>query len=215
LTPVVCQRLFGKERGERAQRAKVLIFKLPLFGGPFSRKSLVGGERIYRVLIFVSLLGLLTNTSHAIPVGGEVIMSGEENFDTGDLFAPKRIDALVSYEVLKYDADVNDGFEYLYTYRILNEDNSSVGLGLFSVGIFEDCNAYNPDFEAGPGDEVAPTAMFIVGNPPQSVTYLFQLEDIGIGEQSTLLTSGYGLRDTERRRHRSGRQTPGACSGTD
>ena len=113
-------------------------------------------------------------------------MSGEEYFDTGGSYDPKRIDAMVSYEVLRYDVD--EDYEYLYTYRVFNEEYSSVGLGLFSVGLLEGCTAYSPGFEYGLGDEVAPTAQYIVGDPAQSATFLFLLEPIGIEQQSTLLT---------------------------
>jgi hypothetical protein len=139
------------------------------------------------------VLGLLTHSSYAIPVGGEVIMSGEEYFWTDILYEPKCIDARVSYEVLRYE-DESD-YEYLYTYRVFNElhfsgpDNpSAVDIELLSVGISEGANAHSPSFEFGLGGEVAPTALYVVGDPAQSVTYLFLLEPLEVSEYSTLLT---------------------------
>ncbi len=122
-------------------------------------------------------------------------MFGEEYFYTGSLYEPKRIDARVWYEVYRYDSD--NGDEYLYTYRVFNQEPSpppddsisSVGLELFSVGIFEGADAHSPGFEYGLGDgEVVPTAQYVIGEPAQSVTFLFLLGPLDIGEYSALLT---------------------------
>jgi hypothetical protein len=144
-------------------------------------------------LIFTLVLGFLAHNSYAVPAGGEVIMSGEEYFWTDILYEPKCIDARVSYEVLRYEDE--GSYEYLYTYRVFNELSSSepdnlspVGIELFSVGIFEGADAHSPSFEFGLGDEVAPTALYVVGEPAQSVTYLFLIEPLEIDEYSTLLT---------------------------
>lgn len=145
-----------------------------------------GPKHSYRLLILLSVVGFLAHNSYAIPIGGEVIMSGKEYLDTGSTYEPKRIDACVWYEVLRYDSS---GSEYLYTYRILNQDNSSVGLELFSVGVFEGADAHSPGFEYGlGGGEVAPTMQYVVGEPAQGVTYLFLFEPLDVGEYSTLLT---------------------------
>jgi hypothetical protein len=171
----------------------VFVNKLLLSGGSYPRTGstgVKGKKHNYRLLIFLSVLGFLAHNGYAIPVDGEVIMSGEEYFDTGSLYEPKRIDARVEYEVLGYGNNGNNDYdEYLYTYRVFNQVDSSVGLELFSVGIFEGADAYKPGFEFGLGDdEVAPTAIYVVGEPAQSVTSLFLLEPLDVGEYSTLLT---------------------------
>jgi hypothetical protein len=167
----------------------VFVNKLSLSDGlhPLTRSTGAGGPKhSYRLLILLSVLGFLAHNSYAIPIGGEVIMSGKEYFDTGSIYEPKRIDACVWYEVLRYD---NSSTEYLYTYRILNQDNSSVGLELFSVGVFDGADAHSPGFEYGLGvDEVPPTMQYVVGEPAQGVTYLFILEPIEMGGYSALLT---------------------------
>lgn len=167
----------------------MFVNKLSLSEGLHSLISSTGArgtKHSYRLLILLSVLSFLTHNSYAIPIGGEVIMSGKEYFDTGSTYEPKRIDACIWYEVLRYD---NSSSEYLYTYRILNQDNSSVRLELFSVGVFEGADAYSPGFEYGLGvDEVAPTMQYVVGEPAQSVTYLFLFEPLDVGEYSTLLT---------------------------
>jgi hypothetical protein len=157
-----------------------------------SRKcsGIIRGGRRGWLLMLLFLTGILTQNVYAIPVGGDVIMSGEEYFNTGDLYAPHRIDARVWYEVVGYDGDNDDSYdEYIYTYRVFNQDVSTVGLELFTVGVFEGADAYNPGFEYGlGGDEVAPTALYVIGEPPQSVTFLFMLNLIDVSQHSTLLT---------------------------
>jgi hypothetical protein len=154
-----------------------------------------GPRHSYRFLILLSVLGFAAHNSYAIPPGGEMVMSGQEFFNTYDLYAPKRIDARVLYEVIRYDD--GDDYEYLYTYRVSNESafpapddpTYPVKLELFSIGISEGADAYSPGFEHSlDGDEVAPTALYVVGDPPQSVTFLFLLEPLDAGQYSTLLT---------------------------
>ncbi len=158
-----------------------------------SRKCLSGtirGGRRGWLLMLLFLTGILTHNGYAIPVGGDVIMSGEEFFHTGSSYAPKCIDARVWYEVVGYDDDNDDSYdEYFYTYRIFNQDDSTVGLELFSVGVFEGADAYSPGFEYGlGGGEVAPTAQYVIGEPAESVTFLFLLGPLDVGEYSALLT---------------------------
>jgi hypothetical protein len=183
--------LEGEERG-KVQEEKVYRSELLSLAKAHSGKCLSGtirGGRVCWLLMFLFITAILTNNSYAIPVGGDVIMSGEEFYFTGSAYEPECIDARVLYEVIGYDGDDDDIYdEYIYTYHIFNQDESTVGLELFSVGIFEGADAYSPGFEYGLGDEVAPTALYVIGEPPQSVTFLFMLDLIDVGQQSTLLT---------------------------
>ena len=84
----------GRREGKGSQRVKVFLDKLSLSDRLHSRTSLTrpaGKWRNFVILIFTLVLGFLTQSSYAVPVGGEVIMSGIESFDTDYSYEPKRL----------------------------------------------------------------------------------------------------------------------------
>ena len=98
----------------------------------------------------------------------------------------KEIGTYFFYEIYRYQ--LSDTWKYLYTYRVYN-DESTTALSIFCISILEDAEVRSPGFEYGFGEgEVMPTFQSLVGNPPQSVTYLFMYDQIDCGEYSALLT---------------------------
>ena len=102
--------------------------------------------------------------------------------------------AEVDCKVYKYTSgDYAD--KYVYTYRISNVD-SSIGLSFFSVGILDDANAYDPDFDVLVG-AVEPALWAIVRlSPPEtqveSVNGLFtHTIDNGFSSASLWFVSDY------------------------
>jgi hypothetical protein len=84
---------------------------------------------------------------------------------------------------------------YVYTYQVSNNSSSPVGIDYFSVGLFPNVQVPDVTYDPAMGYAIPggsnPTMYFKL---PESVIYLYQTDNIGAGEWSTVLlfSSNYG-----------------------